>query len=204
MNKKTKLVAIILAAIGTITIFYGYYKAIQNVYFLMWPIESNERLLINLEAITKHKPATEKKLEAPKTSQVIDVESYIRKIKVTIKKLENSVAYKANNPGNLVYAGQPNARPVKFSGKIFASYTSPELGFRALIKQVQSDQNKGLTLEQFINKYAPAHENNTALYTSFVTENLQSDRTTNIKNLNAIELAKAMAKFESQTTVVEL
>jgi len=39
-----------------------------------------------------------------------------------------------------------------------------EDGFQALIYQVQLDQSRGLTLAQFVNKYAPPTENDTNLY----------------------------------------
>lgn len=130
----------------------------------------------------------------------VKIENYIKNIKVNIKNIENSVAKKLNNPGNLIYAGQPNAVKV---GR-FAKFPTPEIGFRALIKQIQSDQKKDLTLEKFINKYAPQNENDTNKYILNAENELNINKNIKIKEINPIELSKFIAKFESGTIVSEI
>jgi len=91
-----------------------------------------------------------------------------------------------NNPGNLVYAGQPNATK---NGR-FAKFPDARTGFRALIKQIELDQSRNLSLDAFYNKFAPAHENNTESLISEAEHVLSTTREANIANLDAIALAK--------------
>jgi hypothetical protein len=73
-----------------------------------------------------------------------------------------------NNPGNLRFANQPGA--TRGEGG-FAKFNSPEEGIEALRRQVYLDtQSRGLTLSQFIAKYAPPNENNTSRYVTYVSQ----------------------------------
>lgn len=65
-----------------------------------------------------------------------------------------SRAYTNNNPGNLMYAGQPGAIGVDPQG--FAIFPDYATGFQALVNQVNLDASRGLTISQFTAKYAPA------------------------------------------------
>lgn len=130
-----------------------------------------------------------------------EVNVYPQKIKVSIKQLENSVAYRMNNPCNLKFAKQEGA---KSGDRGFARFLTPEDGFRACIIQVQIDKKKNLRLGEFINKFAPPSENNTALYTKTVLDNLGAENKTLISEIDTIQLAKEMARLESQTNVIEL
>jgi hypothetical protein len=140
----------------------------------------------------------------PKKDINASIEDYIKTIKVEINgtgsNLGNTLAKDNNNPGNLIFAGQPNA--LKGDGG-FAKFPTPELGFRALIKQVQADQRRNLSLRDFITKYAPPTENNTEKYIKDVSSELGIEESKNIAELDPIELAKKMAKFESNTTITE-
>jgi hypothetical protein len=64
-----------------------------------------------------------------------------------------SVAYRNNNPGNLMYAGQPGASRGPNGFAVFPDY---QTGYQALLNQVNLDASRGLTISQFANKYAPA------------------------------------------------
>ena len=77
-------------------------------------------------------------------------------------------AYRNNNPGNLRYVGQPGATGADTSG--FAIFPSYDAGYAALQKQIELDASRGLTIEQFIAKYAPPNENDTTNYTTRITE----------------------------------
>jgi hypothetical protein len=73
-----------------------------------------------------------------------------------------------NNPGNLRFVNQPGA--TRGEGG-FAKFNSPEEGIEALRRQVYLDtQSRGLTLSQFIAKYAPPNENNTSRYVTYVSQ----------------------------------
>ena len=84
----------------------------------------------------------------------------IQSVANTIQTIEGyypgSLAYRNNNPGNLEYAGQAGATQ---SGR-WAVFSSYDQGYNALENQIQIDANRGLTIQQFINKYAPAKDGN--------------------------------------------
>lgn len=108
----------------------------------------------------------------------------------------NTLAFRNNNPGNLRFVGQAGAEPGE---KGFARFESPMAGFVALVRQVELDQSRGYTLDQFMNKYAPPSENNTAAYVAQMEKWLGINRNDPISNVSAIELAKKLARYESNT-----
>ena len=103
-----------------------------------------------------------------------------------------------NNPGNLRYVGQAGASQGEGG---FARFPTPEAGYQALISQIQLDASRGLTLEEFINKYAPPIENDTSLYLRQMVSAVGASPTTPLKNINLDTLARAMAKKESSTII---
>jgi len=103
-----------------------------------------------------------------------------------------------NNPGNLRYVGQAGASQGEGG---FARFPTPEAGYQALISQIQLDASRGLTLEKFINKYAPPIENDTSLYLRQMVSAVGASPTTPLKNINLDTLARAMAKKESSTII---
>lgn len=80
---------------------------------------------------------------------------------------KKSLAFKNNNPGNLMYAGQKNS--IKTKSSRFAVFKTPDDGWNALKQQIKLDALRGKTLEQFIYKYAPPTENNSKAYVSMVS-----------------------------------
>jgi hypothetical protein len=78
-----------------------------------------------------------------------------------------SLSYRQNNPGNLMYVGQSGASAGTNGLAVFPSY---QAGLSALVDQINLDSSRGLTLSQFISKYAPPGENNTSAYLSFVSQ----------------------------------
>jgi hypothetical protein len=86
-----------------------------------------------------------------------------------------SLAWQNNNPGNLVYAGQPGAS--KGAGG-FASFSSYDAGQQALKNQITLDAVRGTdingnpinTVSDLVGSWAPSSAgNNTAAYISSVT-----------------------------------
>lgn len=115
-----------------------------------------------------------------------------------LAKWGNTLAVENNNPGNLKFAGQPNS----VSGRDgFAKFTTPEIGFRALIKQVQVDQARDFTLTEHIHKYSPPSENDTEKYINTLAENLGITPQTKTNTLNPIDMAREIAWFESHTKI---
>lgn len=76
-----------------------------------------------------------------------------------------SVSFRLNNPGNLLYAGQPGAVPHTITSSdgsvhVFAQFDSVASGQAALDNQIALDASRGLTISQFAAKYAPAQDGN--------------------------------------------
>lgn len=84
-----------------------------------------------------------------------------------------SLAYRNNNPGNLVYAGQAGA--TQGAGG-FASFTSYNAGYQAMLNQISLDASRGTdasgnpttTVSQLLTSWAPPSQNDTATYISNV------------------------------------
>jgi hypothetical protein len=109
------------------------------------------------------------------------------------------LSYVNNNPGNLRFAGQAGAIPGK-SG--FAQFPSPELGFIALQNQIQLDQHRGLTLQQFLGKYAPPSENDTAKYIANVSKSLGLAPAQKISAVPVGAIASIIAQYESGSRLI--
>lgn len=85
-----------------------------------------------------------------------------------------SLAYQNNNPGNLVYVGQPGATP---GAGGFAAFSSYNAGLTALQNQITLDATRGTdvngnpttTVSELLTSWAPPSENNTAAYIASVT-----------------------------------
>jgi hypothetical protein len=76
-----------------------------------------------------------------------------------------------NNPGDLMYAGQANAKPHPVIGtdgktRYYAAFDTVEHGRQAERNQIALDASAARheTLAGFIGKYAPPSENNTGTY----------------------------------------
>lgn len=85
----------------------------------------------------------------------------VQTIAATIQQVEGyypgSIAYRNNNPGNLIYAGQAGAVPGAGGFAKFATYQD---GLDALNSQIQLYAGRGLTIQQMMNVYAPAGDGN--------------------------------------------
>jgi hypothetical protein len=83
-------------------------------------------------------------------------------IAATIQQMEGyypgTPAYTNNNPGNLMYVGQAGA--TKSPTSSFAVFPDYDSGYQALLSQIQNYANRGLTIQQMMNIYAPATDNN--------------------------------------------
>jgi len=95
-----------------------------------------------------------------------------------VKSEHPTVSQRCNNPGNLMYVGQPGAVPYPVIGtdgktRKYARFRSVVDGWGGLKRQVQLDASRGLTLAEFINKYAPASDlNNPTSYAATVAKRL--------------------------------
>jgi len=94
-----------------------------------------------------------------------------------------TIPQRLNNPGDLVFRDQPFSTdgPVTgFDGVVrhYAKFDTVEHGWEALYRQIELDAGRGLTLWQFVNKYAPAADaNNPNEYFAFVAHKLDAKPT---------------------------
>lgn len=89
------------------------------------------------------------------------------------------------NVGHLVWAGQTNAVPVYIAGRNWAGWPSREASYEGLLRQIRLDASRGLTLEQFISKYAPPNENQTGTYIANMESWVGVPRTTLLSALTS-------------------
>ena len=90
------------------------------------------------------------------------------------------ISVRNNNPGNLRYYSRYAGPGGVLEGAIpgpegsFAQFPTPEMGMLAMQKQLQLDtQSRGMTLDQFISKYAPPGDNNdTGAYVANMSRSL--------------------------------
>jgi hypothetical protein len=68
-----------------------------------------------------------------------------------------SLAYTNNNPGNLVPAGQPGCTP---GAGGFCQFPTYDVGYQALVNQINLDASRGYTVLQFTTKYLGGDPNN--------------------------------------------
>jgi hypothetical protein len=108
------------------------------------------------------------------------------------------LAHVNNNPGNLRFAGQAGATEGE---KGYARFETPEAGAAALYRQIDLDAGRGMTLKQFVNKYAPPSENDTGLYVKQMTEFTGASEDTPIGQIDRDKLAQAIARKESSSTL---
>jgi hypothetical protein len=100
-----------------------------------------------------------------------------------------------NNPGNLRFANQKAAIGKDKDG--FAIFATPEDGLKAMQRQVELDtQSRGLTLEKFINKYAPPNENVTSKYVEFVSSKTGIQPNANVPSEKIPDVMNAMIMME--------
>ena len=107
-------------------------------------------------------------------------------------------AYRNNNPGNLQYARQPGAT---LGDGGFARVLSPEHGVNALHDQIALDQSRGLTVGQFIKKYAPPNQNDTLLYTTQAQKALGAGADDPLSTIDRKKIAAFVARKESGTDI---
>lgn len=77
-----------------------------------------------------------------------------------------------------------------------AQFENQEAGYRALLNQIDLDASRGLTLSQFINKYAPPTENDTNKYLSFLSQSTGFSPETKLADIPTQTVAQAITRFE--------
>lgn len=116
--------------------------------------------------------------------QVLDPQTTAT-IAATIQQVEGyypgSIAYRNNNPGNLVYVGQAGATRGDGGFAYFPNYAA---GLQALNDQIQLYAARGMTIQQMMNVYAPASDgNNPSSYAGTIAAALGVDPSTSLLEL---------------------
>jgi hypothetical protein len=107
---------------------------------------------------------------------------------------QQPLAIRNNNPGNLRFADQKGASKGENG---FARFETPEAGLTAMRRQIVLDtQERGLTLDTFINKYAPPVENETTKYLKTVSKALGIKTTDRVPMSSVGDLQKIMIRLE--------
>jgi len=110
-----------------------------------------------------------------------------------------------NNPGNLKYAEQTGATQGEAAsdGGHWAKFETFEEGLEALKGQIQKDAKRGLTVEQFVTKYAPPGSNDTAKYIADAVKALGASAGQKLSELDVEKVVAFVARKESGTEVTK-
>lgn len=119
-----------------------------------------------------------------------------------------SVSYQNNNPGNLVYAGQPGASP-GVGG--FAAFDTLADGQAALNNQITLDATRGTdvngnpttTVSQLLTSWAPPSENDTSSYISSVAAQTGYDPNAPLSSLGSADTTASMAPLNTLTDAID-
>jgi hypothetical protein len=99
-----------------------------------------------------------------------------------------------NNPVNLRYTGQTDS--IGHDEADFAVFKDAPSGWRAAHRQIGYDVKRGLTLKQFIHKFAPPNENDTDAYLEFVCRELRVSRDDLLATVSPFAIVGVMAQME--------
>jgi len=111
------------------------------------------------------------------------------------------VAFENNNPGNLKFADQDGAtqgEPAQDGGH-WAKFPTVDAGMEALRQQVMRDSEKGLTVRQFVTKYAPPGSNETEAYIAQAAAALKAKPDDALAETDPYDVVRFVAKKESGT-----
>ena len=124
-----------------------------------------------------------------------------QEVAVPMRRQEGPLSVQNNNPGNLRLAGQPGASEGEGG---FAAFATPGQGLNALTRQVVLDtQTRGLSLENFLNKYAPPSENETNKYIEFVERQTGLKRDRKVPESKVPDLVRAIVRMEGGQTAMD-
>ena len=99
-----------------------------------------------------------------------------------------------NNPLNIRYVKQPEATGPDKDG--YAIFPTPEAGWRAAHAQIRLDANRGLTLREFVYKFAPSSENDTIAYLDFIESSIVAGPHMLLNDISPYAIAGVMAQME--------
>jgi hypothetical protein len=111
------------------------------------------------------------------------------------------IAFEHNNPGNLKFVGQPGATKGEAAddGGSWAKFASVDDGLTALRAQVEHDAEAGMSVRDFISKYAPPGSNDTETYIKQATAALKAKEGDSLAEVDPYDVVRFIAKKESGT-----
>jgi len=112
--------------------------------------------------------------------------------------IESGMPTSYYNPGNVEatqgWAGDTGER-YGDKGR-FAVFDSPEMGLRALFRDIKTKVGKGYDLDELMEVYAPSSENPTKAYTDYVKKRVGTNE---IDESNIDDIVKAIVEFENMS-----
>lgn len=116
---------------------------------------------------------------------------YIMNTGDTIRRIGGSLAWRNNNPGNLIYSDFARAQGAIGKGpRQFAVFPDAATGRAALVALLRSDKYNNLTIANAIYKYAPPHENDVELYHNRLRNMTGLNLNTKICNLDSAQMER--------------
>ena len=113
-----------------------------------------------------------------------------------------SLAWRNNNPGNLVYNANTVALGAIGQNNGFAVFPDVSTGSAALAGILNTSTYQSLSVDAAIARYAPSFENNTSSYQAFVTNTLGVSGSTTLSSLSQAQMQSlqgAIQKTEGYT-----
>jgi len=109
-----------------------------------------------------------------------------------------SMAWRNNNPGNLVYNANTAALGAIGSNNGFAVFPDVSTGSAALAGILNTQTYQALSVDAAIARYAPSFENNTSAYQAFVTGTLGVSGSTTLNSLSQTQMASLQSAIQKQ------
>lgn len=109
-----------------------------------------------------------------------------------------SLAWRNNNPGNLVYNANTAALGAIGQNNGFAVFPDVSTGSAALAGILNTQTYQSLSVNAAIARYAPAFENNTSSYQAFVTNTLGVSGTTTLSSLSPTQMQSLQSAIQTQ------
>ena len=107
-----------------------------------------------------------------------------------------SLAWRNNNPGNLVYNANTAALGAIGQNNGFAVFPDVSTGSAALAGILNTSTYQSLSVDAAIARYAPSFENNTSAYQAFVTNTLGVPGSTTLNSLSQAQMASLQGAIQ--------
>lgn len=118
--------------------------------------------------------------------------------------------FRNNNPGNVKRSGDAWKGKISFSNSkdsVFEQFTHIEYGIRCLFAIMRTYRNKhGIkTIKAFVQRFAPAVENNESSYSAYLSQELGYSTTATLPDTKEfrIKMAKAIIEYENGVNIAD-